>query len=406
MPVVVAVLQLGFAYIAHVKSGFSPSGHWSSQWSHGGWGPPWARQQGGPPAPTTPSTPSRPIDVFAYMLLALGPAAMVFRRRYRTPAFFGVMAADCAYFALGYTFGPAFVSLLVALFVAVLNGPRLFAWLLCPVAYALVVWSAPIFGRGPGPPFADGIVPFAWPLALLITAELVRLVRARIAQNAHAREEEERRRHEETRRRASEERLRIAQELHDVLAHNISMINVQASTALHLLDDQPERARPSLSAIKDASKEALGELRSALDVLRDSGERAPRAPTAGLGELDDLLDRARSAGLAVDMSTDGRARPLPPGADLAAFRIVQEALTNVVRHAGAEHVSVTIGYHPGELTVEVTDDGTGSAAAAEPGNGIIGMRERAATLGGELTAGPRPGGGFRVHARLPVRDTP
>lgn len=395
LPLIIVVVQLGMGYLTHL--------HLPSP----GQGPPWAQhgfQGGWRDAPDAVGGRERTVDALGFVLLFLGPVAMVFRRARRTPAFLGVIGIDCVYFAFGYPFGPSFLSLIVSFFVAVLNGPRLLAWLLCPVSYTLVMWSAPIFGRGAGPGLAEGIVPFAWPLAVLTLGEVVRLARDRIAQNAHARAEEERRRHEETRRRASEERLRIAQELHDVLAHNISMINVQASTALHLLDDQPERARPSLSAIKDASKEALVELRSALDVLRQSGERAPRTPTTGLDRLDALVERTRSAGLAVDLTVDGAQRPLPAGVDLAAFRIVQEALTNVIRHAQAGHVTVRVGYRPEELAVEVDDDGIGPAGADGAGNGIVGMRERASALGGDLSAGPRPGGGFRVHARLPFTD--
>ena len=390
LPVLVMLVQLGMARLTQVHL---PAGQ----------GPPWMRGHEWRETPDPAAAAARAMDALGYGLLVLGPLAMGFRRVWRAPAFVGVFAADCVYFAVGYPAGPAFVSLIVSFFVAVQNGPRLLAWALCPVSYTLAVWSAPIFGRGDGPGI-DGIIPFAWPLAVLILAEVVRLARERIVQNQEARAEAERRRHEETRRRASEERLRIAQELHDVLAHNISMINVQASTALHLLDDQPERARPSLSAIKDASKEALGELRSALDVLRQSGERAPRAPTTGLDQLDALVDRTRSAGLAVELAVDGERRTLPPGVDLAAFRIVQEALTNVVRHAQAAHVTVRIGYRPDDLTVEVSDDGRGPSGTDGAGNGIVGMRERAAALGGELEAAQRPGGGVRVRARLPFTD--
>ena len=400
LPLVLALLQVGAAYLAQKHAGAGGPPWHGDNWRTRHWG----TDSGWEPGPRggSDATPTRPVDVWAYLMLVLGPACMVYRRRWRGPALAAAIAVDGVYFAFGYA-SFAFLSLIVALVLAVLYGQRLLAWIACPISYVLIVWSAPIFGRGPGPSAEEGIVPFAWPLLILIAAEVVRLVRDRIAANARARAEEERLRHEETRRRASEERLRIAQELHDVLAHNISMINVQASTALHLLDDQPERARPSLSAIKDASKEALVELRSALDVLRQSGERAPRAPTAGLDELDALVERTRSAGLVVDVAIDGTRDTPPAGVDLAAFRIVQEALTNVVRHADARHVTVRIGYLPSELTVEVTDDGTASGPVVT-GNGISGMRERAATLGGDLTAGARPGGGFAVRARLPIRE--
>jgi signal transduction histidine kinase len=209
---------------------------------------------------------------------------------------------------------------------------------------------------------------------------------------------------EEARRRTSDERLRIARELHDVVAHNISLINVQAGSALHLMDQQPERARAALSAIKDASKETLVELRSVLGVLRQVDEEAPRSPAPGLAHLDDVVARANSAGLPVQVEVEGAANGLPPGVDRAAYRIVQEALTNVTRHAGPARAMVRISYGERDLVVQVDDDGIGAPGngVVSPGNGILGMRERAAALGGEVQAGPRPDGGFRVRAWLPV----
>ena len=215
-------------------------------------------------------------------------------------------------------------------------------------------------------------------------------------------------------RQADEERLRIARELHDVLAHSISLINVQSGVALHLLDEQPEQARTALAAINDASAEALREVRSVLGVLRGSGEPPPRAPTAGLAGLDDLVSRAEAAGVEVSLDITGERRPLQASIDLAAFRIVQESLTNIIRHAGSAAATVTVSYGASELTVQVDDDGhgldrsgSGSALDADDagqgmGSGIVGMRERAAVLGGSLDAGPLPAGGFRVHARLPL----
>jgi signal transduction histidine kinase len=212
---------------------------------------------------------------------------------------------------------------------------------------------------------------------------------------------------EEARRRAGEERLRIARELHDVLAHNISLINVQAGVALHLMDEQPGQSRTALVAIKQASNDALGELRSVLDVLRQGDEAPPRAPASGLAQLDSLVAGAGATGLEVRTRVEGLPRPLPAGTDLTAFRIVQESLTNVTRHAGPASATVLVRYGPDDLTVRVDDDGRGPAAAAGPGNGngIRGMRERVAALGGELTTGPRPGGGFRVQARLPIDES-
>src|SRR5205085_772573 len=246
-----------------------------------------------------------------------------------------------------------------------------------------------------GWPAALGLA--AWLLVLGTVSEVIRTRRERAVEIWRTRAEE-------SRRRASEERLRIAQDLHDVLAHNISLINVQAGVALHLMDEQPEQARSALTAIRQASKEALGELRSVLGVLRQVDEEPPRAPTPGLADLDDLVRGTEAAGLAVRTHIDDTPRPLPAGVDLAAYRIVQEALTNVARHAGPAVATVRVAYGDGELTVEVEDDGRGRAPTSTSGggNGIPGMRERAAALGGRLETGPRPGGGFRVQARLPV----
>ncbi|MGH9000260.1 MAG: sensor histidine kinase, partial [Acidimicrobiia bacterium] len=216
----------------------------------------------------------------------------------------------------------------------------------------------------------------------------------------------ERTRAEEERRRAGEERMRIARELHDVLAHNISLINVQAGVALHLMDDKPEQARTALAAIKEASGDALREVRSVLGMLRSVDEAAPRHPAPSLSRLGSLVSRAEAAGLRVRVEAEGEARPLPTGLDLAAFRIVQEALTNVARHAGAAGATVRVGYGTDALAIEVEDDGRGQGPPTSrgTGSGIAGMRQRAAALGGTLEAGPRPEGGFRVRAHLPLAE--
>ncbi|HZE37587.1 MAG TPA: sensor histidine kinase [Stackebrandtia sp.] len=202
----------------------------------------------------------------------------------------------------------------------------------------------------------------------------------------------------EAARLAGAERLRIAQELHDILAHHISLINVQSGVALHLVDERPEQTRTALAAIKGASKEALTALRGALDALRNTDDSAPRTPTAGLAQLDELVDSVRAAGIEVNLRVDGQAAPLDPAVDLAALRIIQESLTNVLRHSGATRADVTIDYGD-RLTIAVSDNGTGGVPI--PGNGLTGMSERAVAVGGDCTAGPNPGGGFTVSARLP-----
>jgi signal transduction histidine kinase len=197
-----------------------------------------------------------------------------------------------------------------------------------------------------------------------------------------------------------EERLRIARELHDSLTHSISVIQVQAGVAEHLARKRGEEVPPALLAIKEAGTDAARELRATLSVLRNAVD----GDSSGLCHLESLVARARAAGLPVTVTVTGTERSLPPDVDQAAYRIVQEALTNVSRHAGQASASVRLQYTPHGLTVQVEDDGDGDGApSAGPGLGLLGMRERVSALGGRLHAGPRDDGGFRVRAELPVR---
>ncbi len=344
------------------------------------------------------------LDLLGVALLLAGPAALAVRHRYPSAVLIVTLAATLTYWEIGYVRGPIFLALIVAFATAVMHGRRWLAWGSLVVGYVSFLWLGDLLDRQPAPNLAQVVGLAAWLLALATTTEVVRARRERAAEVGRARQEE-------ARRRASEERLRIAQELHDVLAHNISLINVQAGVALHLIDERPEQARPALAAIKDASKEALDELRSVLDVLRDGrGEAASLAPAPGLAaDLDDLVAKTGAAGVEVRVDVEGERRPLPPRVDRAAFRIVQEALTNVVRHAGAATATVRVAYADDAVTVQVDDDGTGAPAAGRDGtggsgNGITGMKERAAALGGRLDAGPRGEGGFRVRAWLPLGD--
>ncbi|MBX6386868.1 MAG: sensor histidine kinase, partial [Microbispora sp.] len=298
--------------------------------------------------------------------------------------------STAVYMLLNYAYGPVFLSPIIVMFNAVQYGHRRAAWLSAAASFLFVVVYATWLIPHRASLFHHTAVA-AYLLLTLTVAEFYRMRRERLA-------ERERVAQEEARRQASEERLTMAQELHDVLAHNISLIHVQASTALHLLDDHPEQARTALTAIKQASKDVLTEMRGVLSLLRDG---APRSPTAGMAYLSDLIERS---GLPVTLEVAGRERPLPAGVDRAGYRIVQESLTNVTRHAPGSRVTVRVTYAPEELIVVVEDDGSGTARAEAGlggGNGIPGMRERAAALGGSLMAGPRPGGGFRVEARLP-----
>jgi signal transduction histidine kinase len=218
----------------------------------------------------------------------------------------------------------------------------------------------------------------------------------------------ERAREELARRAVTEERLRLARELHDVVAHAMSVIAVQSGVGAHVANTRPKEAAKALGAIEATSRAALEELRRLLGVLRQEDEpRGDLAPVPGLADLDSLLAEVAKAGLAVKLRVNGTRPPLPAGVDLSAYRIVQEALTNVVKHAGPAHAQVMVGYGDQEVTVEVTDDGRGAVTSAGDGrvgtgHGLIGMRERVQAFGGDLEVGPRPGGGFRVAARLPL----
>jgi len=240
---------------------------------------------------------------------------------------------------------------------------------------------------------------------MVVTSRIWQLHLREVEQRA---EEAERTKDEAARRRAMEERLRIARELHDSLTHSISVIQVQAGVAVHLARKRGEDVPPALLAIQEAGADAGRELRETLGVLRSEED----ADGSGLSQLDGLVARARAAGLPVTVTVTGAQRPLPPEADQAAYRIVQEALTNVSRHAGAASASVHLHYAPGTLSIQVDDDGKGQVTstgtgngtrASGPGLGLVGMRERVSALGGQLQAGPRDAGGFRVRAELPAR---
>lgn len=345
--------------------------------------------------------PGLRLGPLGFALLAAGPFALLVRRRFPGGVLLFAFATTLAYALAGYPRGPVFLALIAAFVNAVMRGRRALAWSTLIVGYASLLGLGSLLGSGSPPSPAALVGVGSWMLVLATTTEVVRARRQQGLERARAREEE-------ARRRSGEERLRIAQELHDVLAHNISLINVQAGVALHLVDERPEQAQIALRAIKQASKEALDELRSVLDVLRHADDKPLRAPVSGLDQLDALVARTAAAGLPVRVATEGTVRPLPAAVDLAAFRTVQEALTNVVRHAGPTAATVRIAYGERDLAVQVDDDGRGSPSPRPVGggNGIVGMRERAAALGGQLAAGPRRGGGFRVRARFPLEDAP
>jgi signal transduction histidine kinase len=351
----------------------------------------------------------------SYVLLTVGGAALILRRRYPV----GVLAVTLAttLWAAGGNGRGIYLALIVAFFSAVLAKKRIAAIASLVIGYAASVWPV-LIGQSGHPSTTFAVALAAGLIFLLSAAELIRSRNQRTAALARSRTEE-------LRRLAGEERMKMARDLHDVVAHNISVINVQANTALHLMDRQPERARLALTTINEVSKQALVELRSVLGVLRDVDESAPRSPSPGLGRLGDLVDSATAAGLTVRIDTglDGTGTgsaawarpPLPADVDLAAYRIIQEALTNSARHSGGSRATVRVSYGDGALVIEVDDDGVprsggrGTARGSGPGNGagngIAGMTERAKVLGGTLQAGPRPEGGFSVRAWLPVEGS-
>jgi signal transduction histidine kinase len=346
-----------------------------------------------------------PPGVLALILLGLGGAALLARRRY--PVVVLLVTLVSAIWAMELGAKAIWFAVIVAFFTAILARRRAAAIGSLIIGYVASVWPPWLIGQRKHTSAEFAIVLAAGLVFLLVLAELIRIRSQRAAALERGREEE-------LRRRASEERMRMARDLHDVVAHNISVINVQANTALHLMDRQPERARSALVTINDVSKQALIELRSVLGVLRDvdgPGD-APRAPAPGLARLGDLVETAAAAGLTVRVQEDGPRAPLPADVDLTAYRIIQEALTNSARHSGGTAATVRLGFGDGGLRVEVDDDGTirgtgqPPARASGSGNGIAGMTERAAALGGTLEAGPRPGGGFGVRAWLPARGRP
>ena len=354
-------------------------------------------QVGGTFGASRNQTGHRELDALAIAIAVLGPPSLLLLFRWPRQVLAFVVVITATYLLRDYAYGPVIASLAIATVVTVVRGHRLAAWLGLGAIDAAFVIQRLAYDH----PWAwsgfSGVL--AWSLLVLAVGEVVRVRRERILASRQARAES-------SRRQANEERLQIARELHDVVAHHISLINVQAGVALHIVDRKPEQAQTALEAIKDASKEALVELRSLVGILRDVDDEAPRKPTGTLASLDDLVERSGHAGLQVRKTIQGDVRPLPSSVELAALRIVQEAITNVVRHAGASAADVVLDYGADSLSVTIMDNGSGFIWGATDGTGIIGMRERAETLGGSLDVGPGPVGGTRVRASIPLRSRP
>jgi signal transduction histidine kinase len=342
---------------------------------------------------TVPVTPNA-----AFLLVAAAGLVLIWRRRYPLAVLTISTAAVVAYSLLGYVNGAALLLPTVALY-AVASTLSLRRAVITALVTLAVLMGVTAIGN-PFGPTGGGFILIPGLIAAALFAGIAAANRRAYVESVKARAEAD------TRRRVDEERLRIARELHDVVAHTMATINVQAGVAAHVVADRPEAAAEALRVIKNASKEGLRELRAILDVLRQADEAEPTQPAPGLGQVDGLVAGANQAGLATSLTVTGQPRPLPAEVDLAAYRIVQESLTNAIRHAGPATATVWLGYSDAELRIDVADNGLGAPAGISEGtgHGLIGMRERASSVGGAVEAGPRPEGGFLVAAWLPIRQ--
>jgi signal transduction histidine kinase len=386
--------------------------------------------QGTGTAAKTPEVVSRPLTDFGhlgYVLLIVSGLVLAVRRRWPVPVFVTAALVSLVYYSLDFPDGPGWLGLFVALYTLTAYGDSRRSLLVAGGGITVLTIGWLIAAVDIEPRAALGWVFFRI-AASVMAAALGESVRSRhvIAADAQKRAElAEWTREEEARARVDAERLRIAREVHDTVAHAIAIINVQSGVTAHVLDKRPERARETLKAIERTSSQALRDMRAILGVLRDDNDE--REPQPGLGQIDELTSKAREAGLDINLEATSPATPLPSSVGNAAYRILQESITNVIRHVGPTRVKVALDHGVDVLELRVTDEGRRDAAPgdgpvrpypsedrpgrhdagnlAKPGRGILGMRERCQLLGGELVARPLPDGGFEVKARLPVATT-
>ncbi|WP_455565643.1 sensor histidine kinase [Micromonospora echinaurantiaca] len=369
----------------------------------------------------------RPLTDFGnlgYVLLAVSGLALAVRRRWPVPVFVTAALASLAYYSVDFPDGPGWLGLFVALYTLTAYGDGRRSVVIAGAGIAVLATGWLVSAADIEPRAAIGWVFFRIG-ASVMSAALGESVRSRrvIAAEAQERAELAERTHEEeARARVDAERLRIAREVHDTVAHAIAIINVQSGVTAHVLDKRPEVAREALQTIEQTSSRALREMRAILGVLRDDHDG--RLPYPGLDQIDELTAKARDAGLDIKLEQSPAAAPLPSAVGSAAYRILQESITNVIRHAGPTRVTVALNPGIDALEIRVTDEGrravpgddpasprlpaqprTITGSPAEHGRGILGMRERCRLLGGELDARPTPAGGFEVTARLPLAPT-
>ncbi|MDX3229021.1 sensor histidine kinase [Streptomyces sp. ME19-01-6] len=354
---------------------------------------------------------ARPALGPALLLAGISCAALVGCRSHPRTAVVVTAVCIAAASAVGYVLTPLLLApAMMKLYWLATLTERKITYAYCLGTIATLVTTAMIADPGHHALVLKTIGPAVWLLLPVAAGRAVRMRRAymeAVMEAAQARAEHaEHTREEEARHRVAEERMRIARELHDVVAHHLALANAQAGTAAHLVRNQPDQAQKILTGLASTTSSALRELKATVGLLRRTDDPdAPLEPSPGLDRLPELTDAFASAGLPVTVTTRGEPRRLSPGVDLTAFRIVQEALTNVTKHAAAHTAHVRLIYSRELLTISVTDDGTATATAAPaPGRGfgLIGMRERAHSVGGALTAGHRPEGGFEVTTELPL----
>ncbi|MFE9096668.1 sensor histidine kinase [Streptomyces sp. NPDC007264] len=356
------------------------------------------------------------LDLLGHLLVLVGALTLTARHHAPVAVVAATLACLVAYELRGYPGDAAALPVLVAVYTAVLAGHRLVTVALSTGAFVAGT-VAPSLTSSQGQSAREIVegrfLLVGWVVAAVMTAEMrrqwnsnLRQAEQRAADAEQRAADAERLREETARRRAGEERLRIARELHDSLTHSISVIKVQAGVAVHLARKRGESAPEALLAIEEAAGDATRELRATLDVLRAPGEAVPGRPdppATGLVLLPELVERTNSSGLPVTVTVEGKRRALHPELDRAAYRVVQEALTNAARHAGPASARVRLDFQPDSLAIRVDDDGRATPVAQpEPGTGLTGMRERVTALGGRLHAGPRPEGGFTVRAEFPL----
>ena len=337
--------------------------------------------------------PAADLDLLGYGLLTAGGLALAARRRAPVPVLAVTGLCAVGYQAAGVDV-PA-VAYLFAVYAAVRAGHRtitVVASVIMLAALPLAAMASGLHDTGEAFAQARGALELAWLIAAGAAGEALRQAERRA-------DEAERTREETARHRADEERLHLARELHDSLTHQISVIKVQAEVAVHLASKRGEQVPEALLAIREAGREAARELRATLEALRDDDKNPPR----GLDQVPELVQRARTIGLDAKLTIEGHRNDVPAAVDRTAYRIVQESLTNIARHAAAATAWVRIDYRPDALVIRIDDDGKATSDTAPvPGVGLLGMRERVTALGGRLRAAPRREGGFSVQAELPV----